>query len=147
MTDLAELVVRWQPGWCASRGLPRGEDVGGGLRVPCEQSGRDVEYLAYDPGAVPALSALVHKEERVTWLTVPSHDPDGVAAALEASGLILLKRGEQLMTTALRDHPRAEPPEPYELRVERDGDVIRSRWCTNRALSAPATTPGNTYPA
>ncbi|MET7403894.1 GNAT family N-acetyltransferase, partial [Dactylosporangium sp. NPDC005572] len=83
MNELRDLVVRWQRGWGLARGLPGAADVGGGLRVACRQPGRDVEYVALDPSpaALARLAGLVAGEDEVTWLTVPTADPAGAAAA------------------------------------------------------------------
>ncbi|MEU4681477.1 hypothetical protein [Micromonospora sp. NPDC023737] len=48
MSNLRNLVVRWQRGWGVARALPVADDVDGALRVRCMQPGRDVEYVALD---------------------------------------------------------------------------------------------------
>jgi len=119
-----ELIERWHRGWCVARGLTEVEDVGGGLRVRCLQPGRDVEYVALDEAAVPALAERVLGEHEVTWLTVATLSPARVADALTGPGLVLLKRAEQLMTIPLADHPSSKPAEPYHLEVVRVGATI-----------------------
>ncbi|TDB77991.1 N-acetyltransferase [Micromonospora sp. KC723] len=83
------------------------------------QPGRDVEYVAFEAGddyaSLTRLAGLVAGEDTVTWLTVPTTDPAGAAAALTAAGLILLKRSELLMTADLRGHPQHVPAPPYRL--------------------------------
>ncbi|MEU4236963.1 GNAT family N-acetyltransferase [Actinoplanes sp. NPDC026619] len=124
MSELGELVVRWQRGWGVSRGVPASKDVGGAVRAHCRQNGREVEYFAYDDTDLARLAQLVRGEEAVTWLTVPSAEPDRAAADLEAAGLVLLKRSEQLMTIDLGEHPPATPAEPYRIRTRVDGGAI-----------------------
>lgn len=109
------LFARWQRGWGVARDLPLADDVGGVLRVRSMQHGRDVEYFAADADDAERLSGLVLREDSVTWLTVPAADPSRTAAALEAAGLILLKRADQLMTIDLQAQPLTTPPEPYRL--------------------------------
>jgi GNAT superfamily N-acetyltransferase len=121
---MAELIVRWQRGWCVARSLPAGEDVGGGLRVHCRQRGRDVEYVAFDEAEVGRLAKLVLAEESVAWLTVASAEPDRAAAALEAAGLTLLKRSEKLMVVDLREHPVGAVPAPYRLETRIEGGLV-----------------------
>ncbi|GIF25788.1 GNAT superfamily N-acetyltransferase [Actinoplanes tereljensis] len=124
MTDLRGLVVRWQRGWGVARGVAPASDVGGGLRVHCRQNGREVEYFAHGGADLDGLAKLVLQEEVVTWLTVVSDEPSRAAAALEAGGLVLLKRAEQLMTVDLRAHPRREPPAPYRVETQvEDGRI------------------------
>ncbi|MGW0432932.1 GNAT family N-acetyltransferase [Micromonospora sp. NPDC003197] len=123
MSNLRDLIVRWQRGWGAARGLPVAEDVGGALRVRCMQPGRDIEYVALDAGEDPAslatLAELVAGEDAVTWLTVPTTDPAKASSALTAAGLIVLKHSELLMTAAdLRGHPQNIPLAPYRLLTE-----------------------------
>jgi GNAT superfamily N-acetyltransferase len=124
MSDLRDLIVRWQRGWGVARALPAAEDVGGGLRLRCMQPGRDVEYVALDAGedlaSLTRLAELVAGENTVTWLTVPTTDPAGTATALAAAGLILLKRSELLMTADLRGHPQNMPAAPYRLLTQVD---------------------------
>ncbi|WP_328470794.1 GNAT family N-acetyltransferase [Actinoplanes sp. NBC_00393] len=124
MTELRDLVVRWQRGWSVARALPTAEDVGGGLRVRCLQPGRDVEYVALDSASLSRLAKLVAAEDAVTWLTVPTTDPVGTASALEAAGLSLIKRSEMLMTADLRGLPQKAPAAPYRLRTELDAEVV-----------------------
>ncbi|MBM2619601.1 GNAT family N-acetyltransferase [Actinoplanes sp. LDG1-06] len=122
---MRDLIERWQRGWAVARHVPEAEDVGGGLRTECHQMGRDIEYVASDPEALPRLSELVLAERDITWLTVPTTDPDAVAHAVETYGLVVLKRSEQLMTINLADHPAAEAlGGDYRLRQRRDGDAL-----------------------
>ncbi|XVU29342.1 GNAT family N-acetyltransferase [Actinoplanes sp. CA-054009] len=126
MSDLRELVVRWQRGWGAARGLPEAADVGAGLRVRCGQLGRDVEYFALDEAAsVAGLAELVKGEPEVTWLTVPTVQPERAAAAVEAAGLVVLKGSEKLMVTELSDQPRVAPPAGYRAETKIEGAVVR----------------------
>ncbi|WP_033341573.1 GNAT family N-acetyltransferase [Catenuloplanes japonicus] len=122
MSDLGETVLRWQRGWSVSRGLPDGEDAGGGTRVRCEQRGRDVEYFAHDdaPDVIGALAEKVLAEPAVTWLTVPTHAPGPTARALTGAGLVVLRSGEALMETDLRTQPRSTPKAPYALALTGD---------------------------
>ncbi|MET7706400.1 GNAT family N-acetyltransferase [Micromonospora sp. NPDC005413] len=131
MSDLRNLIIRWQRGWGVARALPAAEDVGGGLRVRCMQPSRDVEYVALDAGAdlasLTRLAELVAGEETATWLTVPTTDPTEAVSALEAAGLILLKRSELLMTADLRGHKQNMPAAPYRLLTQFDshqGDPV-----------------------
>jgi len=119
-----ELIERWHRGWCVARGLTGVEELGDGLRVRCLQPGRDVEYVALADTAVPELAARVLDEREVTWLTVPTTSPAEVAETLAASGLLLLKRAEQLMTVGLADHPSSKPADPYTLEVVRVGAAV-----------------------
>lgn len=129
---MRDLILRWQRGWGVARALPAAVDIGGGLRVRCMQSGRDVEYIALDACAdqttVSKLAERVSQEDAVTWLTVPTTDPVRAAAALEASGMVLLKRSEMLMTVDLREHPESTLAAPYRLQAHvdagRDGAVV-----------------------
>jgi GNAT superfamily N-acetyltransferase len=107
-----------------ARGLTEVEDVGDGLRVRCLQPGRDVEYVALDEAAVPALATRVLGEREVTWLTVATSSPARVAGTLTGAGLVLLKRAEQLMTIPLADHPSSKPAEPYHLDVAKVGATV-----------------------
>ncbi|MEV4343057.1 GNAT family N-acetyltransferase [Actinoplanes sp. NPDC049596] len=126
MTDLRELVVRWQRGWGIARELPAARDLGSGLRVRCRQTGRDVEYFALDGAAsVAGLAELVRREDKVTWLTVPTVDPERAAAAIEAAGLVVLKRSEKLMVTELRLQQFHPAPPGYALETTVDGAVVR----------------------
>ncbi|MEU8817177.1 GNAT family N-acetyltransferase [Actinoplanes sp. NPDC048796] len=126
MTQLQELVARWQRGWGVSRGLPEATEVGSGLRVRCLQAGRNVEYFALDGAAsVAGLADLVKGENEVTWLTVPTTEPDRAAAALEAAGLVVLKRSEKLMVTGLREHPRRPAPPGYRVETGVQDAVVR----------------------
>lgn len=114
---MTDLFVRWQRGWGVARSLPPADDIGGGiLRLRSGQIGRDVEYFAGDAGDPSSLARLVLGEDAPTWLTMPA--TDGTAAALEAAGLALLRRAEQLMTTDLRAHPRTTPNGPYRVRTD-----------------------------
>jgi GNAT superfamily N-acetyltransferase len=117
VTELRDLVIRWQRGWGVARGVPAADDVGGGLRVRCEQPGRDIEYVAFDTDetSVRRLAQQVSQEDAVTWLSVPTTDPLRAAAVLEAAGLVLLRRSEMMMTTDLHEHPRKTPAAPYRL--------------------------------
>lgn len=132
MSNLRDLVVRWQRGWAVARALPVAEDVGGALRVRCMQPGRDVEYVALvageDPASLTRLAELVAGEDSVTWLTVPTTDPARAASALLAAGLVVLKDSEQLMTADLRRHPQNMPAAPYRLLTQvdprGDGSVV-----------------------
>ncbi|GAB2961747.1 hypothetical protein GCM10027280_58280 [Micromonospora polyrhachis] len=127
MSNLRDLIVRWQRGWGAARALPAAEDVGGALRVRCMQPGRDIEYVALDAGEDPAslttLAELVAGEDAVTWLTVPTTDPAKASSALTAAGLIVLKHSELLMTADLRGHPQNMLVAPYRLltQIESNG--------------------------
>ncbi|WP_433384047.1 GNAT family N-acetyltransferase [Actinoplanes sp. CA-142083] len=121
---MRELIARWQRGWSVARGLPAAEDVGGGLRVRCLQPGRDVEYVAFDARNIDGLADRVHREQEITWLTVPTTDPEATAALLQAKGLILLKRAEQLMTIDLRQHPESKLTGPYSLETSVDRGAI-----------------------
>ncbi|RKN32307.1 GNAT family N-acetyltransferase [Micromonospora musae] len=124
MSDLRDLIVRWQRGWSVARTLPAAEDVGGALRVRCMQPGRDIEYVALDAGedlsSLTRLAELVAGEDTVTWLTVPTTDPARAASALVAAGLIVLKHSELLMTADLRGHPQNMPVAPYRLLTQVD---------------------------
>jgi GNAT superfamily N-acetyltransferase len=131
VSNLRDLIVRWQRGWGVARALPAAEDVGGGLRLHCMQPGRDVEYVALDADDdVPSLTRLADRvagEHAVTWLTVPTTDPAATGSTLEAAGLIVLKRSEVLMTVDLRGHPRSRPAAPYRVLTQVDphqGDVV-----------------------
>ncbi|MEU5563453.1 GNAT family N-acetyltransferase [Micromonospora musae] len=131
MSNLRDLIVRWQRGWAVARALPAAEDVGGALRVRCMQPGRDIEYVALDAGddlsSLTRLAELVAGEESATWLTVPTIDPARAASALVASGLIVLKHSELLMTADLRGHPQNLPVAPYRLLTQVDphgGDSV-----------------------
>lgn len=95
------------------------------------QPGRDVEYVALDAGedlaSLTRLAELAVGEDSVTWLTVPTTDPAKAASALQAAGLILLKRSELLMTAELHGHPQNMPAAPYRLLTEfdsREGDGV-----------------------
>ncbi|MEU7867283.1 GNAT family N-acetyltransferase [Dactylosporangium sp. NPDC049140] len=127
MSDLRNLIVRWQHGWGVARALPVAEDVGGGLRVRCMQPGRDVEYVALDAdedlASLTRLAELVAGEDTVTWLTVPTTDPAKAASALVDAGLIVLKSSELLMTADLRRHPQHVPAEPYRLLTQVDSHL------------------------
>jgi GNAT superfamily N-acetyltransferase len=140
MSDLRDLIVRWQRGWGVARALPAAEDVGGGLRLRCMQPGRDVEFVALDAdedlASLTRLAELVAGEKTVTWLTVPTTDPAGAATALAAAGLILLKHSELLMTTDLREHPQNMLDASYRLLTQVEshrGDrvvtaTVRHEW-------------------
>ena len=127
MSNLRDLIARWQRGWGVARALPDAEDVGAALRVRCMQPGRDIEYVALDadedPASLTTLAELVAGEDAVTWLTVPTTDPARTSSALAAAGLIVLKHSEMLMTADLRGHPQHTPVAPYRLQVDaRGGD-------------------------
>jgi GNAT superfamily N-acetyltransferase len=127
VNNLRDLVIRWQRGWGVARALPVADDVGHGLRVRCVQPGREVEYVALDadddPPSLIGLAERVAREDSVTWLTVPTTDPARTGTALEAAGMVLLKRSEQLMIADLREHPQGTPAAPY--RLETDVDAHR----------------------
>jgi GNAT superfamily N-acetyltransferase len=129
----AELIRRWQRGWGLARGLAEPERLGDGpvadgLRVRCDLPSRDAEVIALRadeaPESVARLAAGVAAEELNTWLTVPTHRPDAVAAAVEAAGLAVLLRAEWLMTTDLTRHPRHVPAAPYRSEVRTEGPVV-----------------------
>ncbi|WBB69533.1 GNAT family N-acetyltransferase [Micromonospora sp. WMMD812] len=131
MSNLRDLIVRWQRGWGVARELPVADDVGGALRVRSMQPGRDIEYVAFDadedPASLARLAELVAGEDAVTWLTVPTTDPVGAATALTAAGLIVLKHSELLMTADLRGHQQNLPAAPYRLLTQVDsyrGDSV-----------------------
>ncbi|MET7423123.1 GNAT family N-acetyltransferase [Dactylosporangium sp. NPDC005555] len=126
MSDLRELVVRWQRGWGLSRALPAAADLGPGLRVRCLQIGRAVEYFALDqdPASLRDLAGRVAAETEVTWLTVPTADPDRTAGLLESAGLVVLKRSELMMTIDLCDHPEPPPAAGYTLRTRAQDAVV-----------------------
>jgi GNAT superfamily N-acetyltransferase len=134
VSNLRDLIVRWQRGWGVARALPVAEDVGGALRVRSMQPGRDIEYVALDAGedlaSLTTLAELVAGEDAVTWLTVPTTDPARAASALTDAGLIVLKHSELLMTADLRAHPQNMPVAPYRLMTQVDshrGDrVVRA---------------------
>ncbi|MEH1098326.1 GNAT family N-acetyltransferase [Micromonospora sp. CPCC 205561] len=148
MSDLRDLIVRWQRGWGVARALPLAEDVGGALRVRCMQPGRDIEYVALDadedPASLGTLAELVAGEDAVTWLTVPTTDPARASSALAAAGLIVLKHSELLMTADLRGHPRSVPVAPYRLLTQVDahgGDsvVTATVWHESDEVGARGT--------
>ncbi|GAA0582652.1 hypothetical protein GCM10010172_79740 [Paractinoplanes ferrugineus] len=124
MTELGDLVVRWQRGWGVARSLPAGVDVGGAVRVDSRQRGREVEYFALEGADLGRLAELVLGERAVTWLTVPTTEPHRAAAALEAAGLVLLKRSEQMMTVDLRKHPRRGPAAAYRAQTRVEDGVV-----------------------
>lgn len=128
MTDLRDLIISWQRGWGAARGLPAADDLGPGLRVCCGQLGREIEYFALDedPSSLRELAERVAAEDVVTWLTVPTTDPDRVSTLLESAGLILLRRSELMMTTDLRTHPRPPAPPGYEAETGIEAGVVES---------------------
>ncbi|GAB2578496.1 hypothetical protein Aab01nite_09480 [Paractinoplanes abujensis] len=136
---MRDLIERWQRGWAVARSLDPATDVGDGLRSECHQPGRAVEYVALGVAALPALCELVKQEEQVTWLTVPAAEPDAAAAVLEANGLVLLKRSEQLMTINLHKHPTAEPPEPYQVETWLSDDVIKVEVLHGNEVGAQGT--------
>jgi GNAT superfamily N-acetyltransferase len=146
VTELRGLVVRWQRGWGVARGVPPAEDVGGGLRVHCRQNGREVEYFAPGEADLERLAKLVLQEEAVTWLTVVATDPSRAAATLQAAGLILLKRAEQLMTVDLRAHPRREPPAPYRVETRLEDAVVRVEVIDGSGVVGASGTAGLTGP-
>ena len=121
---MRDLILRWQRGWGVARGLPAADDLGNGLRVQSLQPGRDVEYVAFDTGDLGSLTERVRAERDITWLTVPTAEPARTAEVLEAAGLILLRRAEQLMTVELADHPDGKLAGPYGLEVSVDRAVV-----------------------
>ncbi|WP_238010458.1 GNAT family N-acetyltransferase [Dactylosporangium sp. AC04546] len=133
MSELREVVVRWQRGWGAARGLPDADDVGGGLRVVCRQPGREVEYVVLDasPASLARLARLVAEEDEVAWLTVPTTDPGAAGAALSGAGLVLLRRSELLMAVDLEAHPRRAPASGY--RLELSGGAVVTATVRNLA--------------
>jgi GNAT superfamily N-acetyltransferase len=137
MVELRDLVLRWQRGWGASRALPGAQEVGDGLRVPCMQPGREVEYFALDddPAVLQHLAGLVAAEEATTWLTVATTDPARAAAALEEAGFVLLRAAERLMTADLATHPRRPVAAPYRL------DVRAEPSCVSVTVTAPGDEP------
>ena len=125
MTDLRERIIQWQRGWGVARGLAPAEHLGAALRVHCRQPAREVEYFALEAG--PALTGLAQRvaaEDAVTWLTVPTTDPDRDAAILQDAGLVLLRRSELMMTTDLRRHPQHAPAAAYRLESHLDSAVV-----------------------
>jgi GNAT superfamily N-acetyltransferase len=118
---MRDLIVRWQRGWGAARDLPDATDLGDGLRVVCQQPGRDVEYVALradgDAASVGRLAERVRAEDLVTWLTIPTRDWQRQLAAVTTAGLVALKTSEQLMTTDLTNHPVRAVPDGYQLRT------------------------------
>ncbi|WP_433295746.1 GNAT family N-acetyltransferase [Actinoplanes sp. CA-030573] len=140
MTDLPDLIVRWQRGWSVARGLPAADPVPGGLRVRCQQPGRDVEYVALDPSSLPALADAVLREDEITWLTVPTTTPEATAAVLRDSGLVLLKRAEQLMAVKLREQPQSALAGPYRLEGHVSGQVATvTVWFSPPPVDPPAS--------
>jgi GNAT superfamily N-acetyltransferase len=128
MSNLRQLVIRWQLGWGVARGVPGADDLGDGLRVWCQQPSRDVEIIALhaddDPPSVGRLADRLRREDSVAWLTVPTREPAKVADALLAARLVVAKGAEQLMTIQLGDHPRHEVPAPYRLDIQTRASVI-----------------------
>lgn len=128
MLDLRETVIAWQLGWGTSRSLPPAEPVAGGLRVECRQDVRDIEIFALDadddPGSVARLAAMLGEEVAPAWLTVPTREPDRVAAVLQGAGLEFVTRTDALMTADLRARPPRPLDPPYTLRTEVAGPVV-----------------------
>ncbi|GAA0448967.1 hypothetical protein Ade02nite_57810 [Paractinoplanes deccanensis] len=75
--------------------------------------------------SVAGLAGLVRREQEVTWLTVPTVEPGRAAAAIEAAGLVVLKRSEKLMTVELGEQPRSAPPPGYRVESRVEDSVVR----------------------
>ena len=128
MTDLADIFTAWERGWAVARGIPLADPIDDGLRVRCDQATREIEYFALhaddDPPAIDRLAALVLAERPVTWLTVPTLEPERTVAALERAGLSLVLEAEQLMAVDLSAHPDRALDPRYTSEVSAADDVV-----------------------
>jgi GNAT superfamily N-acetyltransferase len=128
MTDLPDLIRRWQAGWGMARGLPPAEERDGALHVLFGRTGRYREIITLnadqDLEAVRGLAARVAVTPRADWLTVLTERPDEVAPVLEEEGLVLAGEPETFMVTDLRDHPWRAAPVPYTAVTSVEGELI-----------------------
>jgi GNAT superfamily N-acetyltransferase len=53
------------------------------------------------------------------WLSVLTHAPQKVTAAVEAAGMIVARPDETFMRRSLVDHPQLDPPAGYAVAVRR----------------------------
>lgn len=93
MSDLRDLIVRWQRGWGVARGLPAAADVGGALRSRCRQPGREVEYVALD--ADEDMASLAGLAGAIMGALAES----AVAAGAETGVLVASGDGRRLYAT------------------------------------------------
>ena len=123
MSNLGDLIRRWQPGWARARGFAAAVEERGALHVPVGEKGRQVEVVVLEAGAVAALAAELADDH---WLTVPTTDCDGVLRIFDDAGLTVL-RTESLMSRDLRDHPAHQPPAGYAVTTSATDGVITTR--------------------
>lgn len=127
MTNLGNLVRRWQLGWAAARQQNPAEEARGALHVPVRSQSRHTEVIVLDDDAVPALAAEAAAAPVVTWLTVPTTDPGAVTRLIKEAGLELFLE-ECFMSAELSDHPVLALPTGYAATTTAERDtVLRSR--------------------
>ncbi|WP_211293664.1 GNAT family N-acetyltransferase [Lentzea kentuckyensis] len=116
---IGELVERWHRGWIAADGLTS-EYRDGYLVVDVNRSRRRYEWIATDDAEAAAMAEVVAATTEPNWLSVPTHDPRKVVAAIEAAGMVVARPDETFMKRDLASHPAPEPPAGYALEVRRD---------------------------
>jgi GNAT superfamily N-acetyltransferase len=116
---IGELVERWHRGWLAADGLTS-DYRDGYLVVHVNRPHRVYEWIATDDSETAAMAAIVAATPEPNWLSVPTHSPEKVAAAIEAAGMVVARPDETFMKRTLADHPQLDPPAGYAVEVTRN---------------------------
>lgn len=122
-TALSILVHRWSDGWTKAAGLTSRRDYRS-IRVQLDKPHHHEEWIVTDdaPDRIRWVIRRVAEAKQEDWLTVPTHSPDEVTAAMREAGLAV-RAPETFMRRALADHPAPMAPDGYEISVVR-GDVV-----------------------
>lgn len=126
MTELGNLVRRWERGWALARGLGPAEEARGALHVPVHDEDRHTEVVVLDAGSIAALAAEVAAAPVTNWLTVPTTDADSVLRIFTDAGLKLHQR-ECFMSTNLNNHPSHKAPADYTVTTTFADGLIQAR--------------------
>lgn len=132
--ELADLIERWHRGWIAADGLTS-EYRDGYLVVRVNRPHRRHEWIATDDAETAAVAAIVAATPEPNWLSVPTHAPEKVVAAMEAAGMTVARPDETFMRRALAGHPVFAPPAGYAVEVTRS-PVIEVRVLTSDGSTA-----------
>lgn len=135
---IGELVERWHRGWIAADGLTS-EWRDGYLVVHVNRSHRVFEWIATDDAEVAKLAEIVAATPEPSWLSIPTHAPQKVAAEVEAAGLVVARPDETFLRRALAGHPAPEPPAGYRLEITRD-PVIKVQVLADDGVAASGLT-------
>lgn len=116
---IGELTERWHRGWIAAADGLTSERRDGRLVVHVNRPHRAYEWIATDEDDVTEVAGIVAASAEPNWLSVLTHAPQPVTAAIEAAGLIVARPDETFMRCSLVDHPQFDPPAGYAVEVRR----------------------------